>query len=214
MLTEAYLSGLVFLVTQHVMGLLAPGPCTALVIRNSIYSRLQGVWTVFGATLGSFSIKTLSVLGLALLLMHTPFLFQAFKVAGGLFLIYLGGRSLWGAYQDFYKAPVLVVVDGKTSVKGTPFMSGYFMSIANPMSSVRFVALFSTVVTLETPLVHQLSYLVVLAIISFGFYLCMALFFSTSTIQEKMTQYRYVLNLVLGVSLMYWGAKVLQLSMT
>ena len=71
MLTETYLSGLVFLATQHVIGLLAPGPCTALVIRNSLYSRLQGIWTVCGATLGSFSVKTLSVLGLALLLMHS-----------------------------------------------------------------------------------------------------------------------------------------------
>lgn len=59
-----YLSGLIFLVTQHIIGLLAIGPCTALVIRNSLYSRTQGLHTVFGATLGSFSIKTLSILGL------------------------------------------------------------------------------------------------------------------------------------------------------
>jgi Putative threonine efflux protein len=213
MLSEAYLSGLIFLITQHVVGLLAPGPCTALVIRNSIYSRLQGIWTVFGATLGSFSVKTFSVLGLALLLMHTPTLFQALKVCGGFFLVYLGARSLWDAYQDFYKTDLVVQREG-TAHKRAPFLAGYFMSLANPMSSVRFVALFSTVVTLETPLFHQFSYLFVLAIISFAFYLCMALFFSTSTIQEKMTQYRYILNLVLGVSLIYWGVKVLQLSMT
>lgn len=212
MLMEAYLSGLIFLVTQHVIGLLAPGPCTALVIRNSIYSRLQGMWTVFGATLGSFSIKTLSVLGLTLLLMHSPMLFQAFKVGGGLFLIYLGGRSLWSAYKDFYKTPAAQEVATPVT-KGAPFISGYLMSMANPMSSVRFVALFSTAITLEMPLLLQLSYLLVLAVISFTFYLCMALFFSTSTIQEKMTRYRYVLNVVLGGSLIYWGIKVLQISM-
>lgn len=220
MIFEAYISGLIFLVTQHVIGLLAPGPCTALVIRNSIYSRLQGIWTVFGATLGSFSIKTLSVLGLALLLMHSPMLFQAFKVGGGLFLIYLGARSLWSAYKDFYMVPVTVQggepVNGieTPQPKGAPFISGYLMSMANPMSSVRFVALFSTAITLEMPLLLQLSYLIVLAVISFTFYLCMALFFSTSTIQEIMTRYRYILNTLLGGSLIYWGIKVLQISMT
>ena len=213
MLTQAYISGLTFLVTQHVIGLLAPGPCTALVIRNSIYSRLQGIRTVFGATLGSFSVKTLSVLGLALLLMHSPLLFQFFKLGGGLFLIYLGGRSLWNAYKEFYTLPVSVQVEDTAHIKGAPFISGYLMSMANPMSSIRFVALFSTVVTLETPLFLQLSYLVVLAIISFTFYMSMALFFSSATIQEKMAQYRYVLSTILGVSLLYWGAKVLQISM-
>lgn len=214
MIYEAYLSGLIFLVTQHVIGLLAPGPCTALVIRNSIYSRLQGIWTVFGATLGSFSIKTLSVLGLALLLMHSPMLFQAFKVGGGLFLIYLGARSFWSAYKDFCMTPAVIQGTKASKAKGAPFISGYLMSMANPMSSVRFVALFSTAITLEMPLLLQLSYLLVLAVISFTFYICMALFFSTSTIQEKMTRYRYILNIVLGGSLIYWGVKVLQISMS
>ena len=214
MIYEAYLSGLIFLVTQHVIGLLAPGPCTALVIRNSIYSRIQGLRTVFGATLGSFSIKTLSVLGLALMLMHSPQLFQVFKVAGGMYLVFLGGRSLWSAYKEFYKSSNTKSVPENRQIKGAPFLSGYLMSMANPMSSVRFVALFSTAITLEMPLLLQLSYLVVLAVISFTFYLCMALFFSTTTIQEKMARYRYILSTILGGSLIYWGIKVLQISMT
>ena len=214
MIYEAYLSGLIFLVTQHVIGLLAPGPCTALVIRNSIYSRIQGLRTVFGATLGSFSIKTLSVLGLALLLMHSPELFQVFKVAGGMYLVFLGGRSLWGAYKEFYMLSNTVNGSENKQIKGTPFISGYLMSMANPMSSVRFVAIFSTAITLEMPLLLQLSYLVFLAVISFTFYLCMALFFSTTTIQEKMVRYRYILSTILGGSLIYWGIKVLQISMT
>lgn len=214
MIYEAYLAGLIFLVTQHVMGLLAPGPCTALVIRNSIYSRIQGLRTVAGATLGSFSIKTLSVLGLALLLMHSPHLFQAFKVAGGAFLIFLGGQSLWRAYGEFYMGSNGLKTTEMEKVQGTPFISGYLMSIANPMSSVRFIALFATAITVEMPLLLQLSYLVVLAIISFTFYLCMALFFSTTTIQKKMANYRYILSAILGCTLIYWGIKILQISFT
>lgn len=211
---EAYLSGLIFLVTQHVIGLLAPGPCTALVIRNSLYSRILGLHTVLGATLGSFSIKTLSILGLALLLMHSPELFQGFKIAGGAFLIFLGGQSLWRAYGEFYtRSGVPQNLEGQ-QVKRAPFISGYLMSMANPMSSVRFIALFSTAITLEMPLLLQLSYLVVLAVISFTFYMCMALFFSTTTIQEGMANYRYILSTILGGALIYWGIKILQISFT
>jgi threonine/homoserine/homoserine lactone efflux protein len=130
MIYEAYISGLIFLATQHVVGLLAPGPCTALVIRNSIYSRIQGIRTVAGATLGSFSIKTLSVLGLALLLMHSPELFQAFKMAGGGFLIFLGGQSLWRAYGEFNARSDGLENKDVKKIKGKPFISGYFMSMA------------------------------------------------------------------------------------
>lgn len=204
-----YLSGLTFLVTQHIIGLLAIGPCTALVIRNSLYSRTQGLHTVLGATLGSFSIKTLSILGLALLLMHSPHLFDAFKMAGAGFLVYLGARSLWNAYKEFEARSKLEVTLEDKHTKGAPFISGYLMSMANPMSSVRFIALFSTAITPEMPLMLQLSYLVVLAIISLVFYSCMALFFSTEAIQKSMTRYRYILSAVLGITLIYWGLKIL-----
>lgn len=212
MIYEAYFAGLVFLVTQHVLGLVSPGPCTALVVRNSLYSRLQGVRTVWGAVLGSFSIKTLSVLGLALLLTHSPHLFEAFKVAGGAYLIFLGGQSFWRAYGEFKTRSDIFQNAEDKQIKGTPFTAGYLMSMANPMSSVRFITLFSTAITIETPLLMQLSYLLVLAVISFTFYICVSLFFSTSAIQERMNKFRYVLSALLGGTLIYWGIKILQIS--
>lgn len=205
-----YLDGLIFLITQHVIGLLAIGPCTALVIRNSISNRTKGLYTVFGTTLGSFSIKTLSVLGLSLLLMHSPNLLGAFKIAGACFLIYLGVKSLWCAYKEFQvrkNDKSLFLQDINT--KKTPFISGYLMSMANPMSSVRFIAIFSTAITPETPLVFQISYLIVLAIISFVFYSLMALFFSTEAIQRNMVRFRYILSAILGATLIFWGLKIL-----
>lgn len=205
-----YLDGLIFLITQHVIGLLSIGPCTALVIRNSISSRTEGLYTVFGATLGSFSIKTLSVLGLSLLLMHSPNLLEAFKIAGACFLIYLGVKSLWSAYKEFQvrkNDSSLFLQD--INVKKTPFISGYLMSMANPMSSVRFIAIFSTAITSDTPFVFQISYLAVLAIISLLFYSLMALFFSTEAIQKNMIRFRYILSATLGATLIFWGVKIL-----
>lgn len=181
-------------------------------IRNSLYNRREGLHTVFGAVLGSFSIKTLSVLGLALLLMHSPELFQPFKVGGAGFLMFLGAWSLWRAYGEFNTRSEGFQNTSKAPIKGPPLISGYLMSMANPMSSVRFIALFSTAITPEMPLLFQLSYLIVLAIISLVFYMCMALFFSTKVIQEKMTRYRYVLSILLGITLIYWGIKILQVS--
>lgn len=141
--------------------------------------------------------------------MHSPHLFNAFKMGGAGFLVYLGARSLWNAHKEFEVRLSSKVTLENNNIKREPFISGYFMSMANPMSSVRFIALFSTAITPEMPLVLQLSYLVVLAMISLVFYSCMALFFSTEAIQTSMTRYRYILSAILGVTLIYWGIKIL-----
>jgi len=204
-----YLSGLIFLITQHVIGLLAIGPCTALVIRTSLASRTNGLETVFGAVVGSFTIKTLSVLGLACILAHYPALFYSFKIVGAAYLVWLGLTCFINAYKTCtMPKDVKITVGNDESFKRSPFWAGFFISMTNPLSSVRFIAIFSTVITADMTLFLQLSYLIVLAAISLVFYVCIALFFSTGKIQEVITRYRHVLDIILGSTLLYWGLKI------
>lgn len=206
---EIYLSGLIFLVTQHVIGLFSMGPCTALVLRTSLASREKGLKLVYGAVFGSFSIKTLSVLGLALVLTQYPPLFHCFKIVGAAYLVWLGLMCFINAYKTFTMPKnVEITVGNDESFKRSPFWAGYWMSMANPLSSVRFIALFSTAITVDMPLLLQLSYLVVLAAISLVFYVCVSLFFSHSKIQNIMAKYRHILDMILGSTLMYWGLKI------
>lgn len=204
-----YVDGLIFLVTQHVIGLFSMGPCTALVLRTSLASREKGLKIVYGAVCGSFSIKTLSVLGLALILTRYPAFFHCFKIAGATYLIWLGLACFVNAYKTLkIQKNVEITVGNDESFKRSPFWAGYWMSMANPLSSVRFIALFSTAITVGMPLFLQLSYLVILAVISLVFYVCVALFFSHSKIQNVMTRYRHILDTILGSTLLYWGIKI------
>jgi threonine/homoserine/homoserine lactone efflux protein len=203
-----YLEGLIFLSMNHIIGLLSPGPCMAMVVKNSLYSRENGMMTVVGATLGSFTIKTISVLGLALILSQSPVLFDVFKICGGGYLIYLGGYSFVQAYKDYQNPPHLCA-QTHSALTGKPFLSGYLMSLSNPMSSVRFLAIFSSAISAEMSLPLQLSYLIFLAIISFVYLTVISLFFSTSLIQEKMQRYRYILSSFFGITMVYWGSLVL-----
>lgn len=206
---EAYISGLIFLVTQHLIGLFSMGPCTALVLRTSLASREKGLKLVYGAVAGSFSIKTLSVLGLALVLTQYPPLFHCFKIVGATYLVWLGFTCYINAYKTFaMPKDIEITVGNDAAFKRHPFWAGYWMSMTNPLSSVRFIALFSTAITIDMPLLFQLSYLVVLALISLVFYLCVCLFFSHNRIQNLMTRYRHILDIILGSTLMYWGIKI------
>jgi threonine/homoserine/homoserine lactone efflux protein len=199
-----YIDGLLFLIWQHLLGLLSIGPCTALVIRTSLYDRISGLKTVLGATLGSFSIKTISVLGFAVLMMQNPNLFAIFKLLGGGYLIYLGILSIIRSFKEFGTKATIRLENNKEN----PFIAGYFMSMSNPLSSIRFIALFSTAISSDISLFAQISYLLILALISLVFYGMMALFFSTHKIQDFLNKYRFVLSFILGCTLIYWGSKI------
>jgi len=225
-MSDAYFAGLQFLVTQHILGIIMPGPCMAIVIRQSIDDRWKGLKTVIGSVLGSFSVKTLSVLGLALILQQMPSLFNIVKILGGSYLLFLGWVSFRHSYFDWKhfkksqkpgfieplpqaSAPILRVFKNLTN----PLMIGYLISFSNPLSSVRFIALFATAISADMPLSLQLSYLLVLALISLIMFGAIALFFSTEQIQHVLQRYRFVLNGFLGCTMAYWGCKVFQVTL-
>ncbi len=218
-----YFEGLSFLAIQHFLGIIMPGPCMAIVIKNSIDSRRKGVMTVLGSVCGSFSVKTLSILGFAFILSQVPMVFNIFKVAGGLYLILLGYtsfKSAWENWKHYTKrtihnvslhvpSPILKIFKNLTS----PFLTGFLVSFSNPLGSIRFLAIFSTAITPDMPLLLQLSYPVVLAMISLAFYGVLSFFFSEGNIQPVLRRYRFILDTLLGLTMIYWGIKVFQVTL-
>ena len=206
-------SALSFLITQHIVGLLSMGPCTALVIRTSLINRLSGVIVVIGAVVGSFFIKVLSVLGLAVILKKFPFLFYFVRLLGSLYLIYLGTSAIKKAYCGTETFFDLDRCQAGIKTSYSAWLSGFFVSMTNPLSSIRFIALFSTVMTADTLILTQLLYIIVLAVISLIFYLFVALFFSVPLVQNIFNRCQSILDTILGGTLIYWGFKMFQLTL-
>ncbi|HEX7434794.1 MAG TPA: LysE family translocator [Anaerolineaceae bacterium] len=79
---------------------LTPGADTLLVVR-SVISRGQraGFMAMFGISTGLFFHATLSALGLSVILVRSAEAFEIVKLAGACYLVYLGGRSIWGALR-------------------------------------------------------------------------------------------------------------------
>jgi threonine/homoserine/homoserine lactone efflux protein len=74
---------------------LTPGVSTAVVLRNSMAGGTRaGVQTAIGVNAGSFCYGLLSAFGMALALQHWPGVWVALRVAGILYLAWLGVRSL------------------------------------------------------------------------------------------------------------------------
>ncbi len=204
-----YIQGMWFLAMQHFLGVISPGPTMAVIIANSIDNRIKGLKTVLGAVVGSFTVKFLSIVGLALIIRQSPVLFDAVKIFGGLYLIFLGLLFLKNAYRDWknYQDHHVTSIKDNSNLDRRPFLVGFLVNMTNPLASVRFVVIFATAITPDMPLPMQLSYLVVLASISIVIYSVISLFFSSERIQHFLTRFRFIVNAILGTTMAYWGVK-------
>jgi threonine/homoserine/homoserine lactone efflux protein len=78
-----------------------PGSTTAVVVRNTLEGgRRAGYVTALGAALANATIAIACGLGLSVLIAYWPGSLAAIKVAGALFLAFLGVSSLWRAWRQ------------------------------------------------------------------------------------------------------------------
>ena len=84
-----------FVATLATLGMLSPGPDFFLIIRNAArYQRSAAMMTSLGVILGVATHMAYCVAGLAVLITTTPWLFNALKYTGAVYLIWIGIQAL------------------------------------------------------------------------------------------------------------------------
>lgn len=77
-----------------------PGSTTAVVVRNTLAGgRRSGLAAAAGAALGNTSQATAAGLGLAVVVARFPMALTVLRIAGALYLAWLGGTSIWRVAQ-------------------------------------------------------------------------------------------------------------------
>ena len=80
--------------------IVTPGQDTALTIRNTLLGgRAAGIGTAFGVGSGQAAWTLAASLGLTALLVSSEPAFVAVRIAGAIYLVYLGAHSLWLAFR-------------------------------------------------------------------------------------------------------------------
>lgn len=82
---------LIAVITITVLAVISPGPDFAMVTRNSLMlSRRAGVQTALGIGMGVLVHVAYTLVGVGLLIQQSLWLFNAIKLAGAGYLVYLG----------------------------------------------------------------------------------------------------------------------------
>ncbi len=120
--------------------LLIPGPTVLQCVGDAMANNQRQNWsTVLGVGVGDTVAMVVSLLGAGALLQSSAAAFTVMKTAGGLYLIYLGLRALWGAS----KAEGAVLATGDSTKRETAavrFSKACTITMLNPKSILFFVA--------------------------------------------------------------------------
>ena len=148
------------------LGAMSPGPSLALVLHHTLTGgRRQGMLCGLAHGLGIGIYAFLSVLGLALLINTSPWLLPLLEAAGALYLIWLGVQGLRKSH---------LVSHQQAAPHNNPLRDGFLMAFFNPKAALFFFALFSQVVTADTPLFARLGYAATAMLIDMSWYVSVA----------------------------------------
>ncbi len=106
---------------------LSPGPGTALVLRQSVRGRSAALATVFGMEAAVAVWAVAAALGLSVLLTASEVAYHSLRIAGALFLVYLGIKAFRSASRPLPETP---------APAGHAFRAGLVVNLANPKLGV------------------------------------------------------------------------------
>lgn len=146
---------LLFLSASFVL-LVVPGPTIALIISKSVaQGRKVALPMIVGVAIGGAIAATLALAGVSALLLASSSAFTVLKIAGALYLFYLGFKLLMTQPKEF----------SKTDLAGTetPFQSfrdGFLVMLFNPKGILFFAAFVPQFIDPSLPYVAQAGVLI------------------------------------------------------
>ncbi|MFD3548396.1 LysE family translocator [Streptomyces sp. NPDC058655] len=183
------------------LAVISPGADFAMVVRNScLYGRPTGLFAAAGVAAGVLVHVAYTMLGVGLLIASSTALFTAIKLAGAVYLVWIGIRT--------FRAPAELGVDledGPGLTRFEALRSGFLTNVLNPKTTLFVVSTFTQVVGPDTPVWQQAGYGVFMSAAHLGWFGAVALFFSGALLRERLLKAQKALNRVIGSVLVGLG---------
>ncbi|KVH09238.1 MULTISPECIES: LysE family translocator [Burkholderia] len=192
---------LIVVVTITLLAVISPGPDFAMVTRNSLMlSRRAGVLTACGIGLGVIVHVSYTLLGVGLLIRQSLWLFNAVKLIGAIYLIYLGARMLMAKAGDARADAAVAPLSDLAALR-----TGFLTNALNPKTTVFIVSLFMQAVRPDTPLIVQIGYGAFIAGAHAGWFSLVAICFSAARVRDRLLSLRHWIDRTFGCLLVGFG---------
>ncbi|WP_133405850.1 LysE family translocator [Parashewanella tropica] len=186
------------------LGAMSPGPSLAMVIRHTVgSSRLHGIVCAWAHSLGIGFYALITIFGLAIVLKHSPILFNTIALAGAAYLAWLGYNALKskGGMND-------KLTGGTQSTLLQAARDGLAISLFNPKILLFFLALFSQFVQNANDHTSQAIIVLTPLLVDGLWYTLIALVLSHSAILPKLRDHSALIDKLSGIILIALAVRV------
>jgi threonine/homoserine/homoserine lactone efflux protein len=143
-----------FVITSAIV-ICTPGPTVLLVIADALAHHKRHAWsTILGVGAGDLVAMTISLAGAGALLRASASAFLMLKMAGGLYLIYLGLRSIYATRNRALPVRELGEAMNERS-SSARFSSAFTVTVTNPKLILFFVAFVPQFIVGTKPFLSQ-----------------------------------------------------------
>ena len=169
------------------IGAASPGPSFVMVARMAVAaSRSNALFAALGMGVGGLIFAALSLIGLHGLLLAVPTLYVVMKIAGGLYLAYLGVRIWRGATTPL---EMTTTQNAQRASQLRAFMLGLTTQLSNPKTAIVYASVFAAFLPRESSLMFAVSVVAIVFAIEAGWYALVA--FALSSARPRSTYLRF-----------------------
>lgn len=193
------------------VGVVSPGPSFVMVARTAVsLSRSQGVAAAFGMGVGGACFALAALAGLQALLLAVPTLYVVLKIAGGLYLAYLGVRIWLGASHPLSMAPPSPLgAGGANRQAGRAFLLGLATQLSNPKTAIVYASVFAAFLPPAPSLSFGVGIVALVFALETSWYALVALALSASGPQKTYLRYKAWADRFAGTVMVCLGLRLL-----
>jgi threonine/homoserine/homoserine lactone efflux protein len=194
-------SMLVSVAAMWLVAVVIPGPNFFVVARMAALRSRRAALVVVGALgVGSTIWGLAGFFGVHALFAVAPALYAGLRLIGALYLVYVGGRIVWGSFR-----PAEVEAGG---AMGGAFRLGLMTSLSNPKSAMLVGSLFTAVMPPDAAVSVGLVTVAEMVAISVGWYGLVACVISARPVAALFQRGRRWIDRVAGVIFVGFGVRV------
>ena len=186
---------------------ITPGPNFFLCIQTSVkYSRLSGIYVVFGICTGTMVWAISGYFGISYLFLIAPWIYVILKIIGGSYLICLGFNCI---IKHHKKSKNFELTSDNSQRRLLHWRRGLVTNLSNPKTAIFITSLFATVLPQKSSLFVGMLCVILMTSISLVWYLIVVFILSSKGSQRFFNCIQNWIQPIAGIIFIIYGAKLI-----
>jgi len=203
-----HLQSVILLGMIVLLAAMSPGPDFFVVVKSALSrNRQSALLTSLGVSAAILVHVSYCVLGLAVVIAHSPVLLKAIQFTGSLYLITLGVQALRERPSQIVLTPV--TGQGNSNQKWQAFRDGFLTNLLNPKCTLFILSVFTLVINPSTPRIWQFGYGIEISLISLLWFGFLSLILTHFWVRHYLVKLQFGLTKLTGAILIFLGLFVL-----